>query len=117
MSELKICTKCGIAKEPMTDFYLSGDKIRSECKRCTIARSVAYQKRERSWETSYESADARKAYMRSYYSKNKEKFAAYRADLKKRNPHYHRDYARMQDEKRSEQPEAPTPKKQRKTKS
>ena len=94
MTDLKICTKCNIAKEPLLDFYICSGKLRSECKMCSIKRNISYQKKVRFWKFRFVNDDARRIYMRSYYSKNKEKFAKYREDFREKYPGYHRDYSR-----------------------
>lgn len=44
-------------------------------------------------------AETRKEYMKEYYKNNPEKFARYRANLRKRAPHYYRDYFRKRKNK------------------
>ncbi len=50
------------------------------------------------WKTRYGDDDARRTYMRSYYSKNKDKFAKYREDFRLKFPGYHKEYARKRKE-------------------
>jgi hypothetical protein len=96
---IKICRTCFQAKIENVDFYACSGKSRSECKRCTIARNGVYQKALESWKTRYVDEDARRAYMRLYYNKNKEKFAEYREAFKARHPGYYREYSRARKEK------------------
>ena len=88
---IKKCSKCKKRKED-TEFYLSAGKFRSECKKCTIKRNVRYQRKNESWKHRYADDEARKSYMRDYYSKNKEKFAEYRQKFNDKFPGYHRNY-------------------------
>lgn len=92
MSKLKICSKCHEAKDADNEFYNFKSKYRSECKKCTIKRNVIYQKVNKSWKSRYKDDDTRRAYMREYYNKNKEKYATYRNEFKTRYPLYYREY-------------------------
>ncbi len=95
---LKKCTKCCEDKE-INDFYMCAGKYRSECKRCTIKRNSKYQIKNQTWKHRFEDEDARKAYMQKYYSKNREKFAMYRAEFKARNPDYYKNYTKRRKQK------------------
>ncbi len=99
MSELKICSQCHQAKHEDIDFYQCGGRWRSECKICTIKRNVRYQRQVKSWKGRYIDEEARCIYMREYYSKNKERFAQYRAEFKIRFPEYYREYFRKRKER------------------
>lgn len=99
MSDLKICSQCHQAKEPMMDFYLCSGRWRSECKMCTIKRNVRYQRKVKAWKHRYVDDDTRRQYMRDYYDKNKEKFARYREEFRSRNPEYYKEYFRKRKEK------------------
>jgi hypothetical protein len=99
MNELKKCTNCHKEKEQLSDFYLAQGQWRSECKQCTIKRNIRYQRRVKAWKHRYIDEDTRRLYMREYYQKNKEKFAAYREEFKKRYPEYYKSYFRKRKEK------------------
>lgn len=101
MSDLKICSKCNKAKKATQDFYLCSGRWRSECKKCTVKRNVKYQRKIRAWKTRYVDDEARRAYMRDYYAKNKEKFAQYREEFRERYPDYYTLYFRARREKRN----------------
>ncbi len=107
MSNLKICTLCNKTKEADIDFYLCGGKYRSECKTCTIRKNVAYQRRVKSWKYRYGSEEERKLYMRTYYHKNKNKFAKYREEFRDKYPGYYKEYFRTRKEKEDRQGEVP----------
>jgi len=100
MVDFKRCTKCHETKETARDFYLCGDKWRSECRKCTIKRNVIYQRKINSWRSRFGSDEIRKSYMRDYYSKNKEKFAKYRAEFRERFPNYYKEYFKNRDLKK-----------------
>lgn len=86
------CTRCGEIKDQHMDFYLCRNIVRSECKKCTIKRNVKYQKDNNSWKTHHGGDENRRAYMRSYYAKNKEKFSKYRKEFKEKYPDYYHNY-------------------------
>ena len=90
----KVCSKCGETKQLTADFYLCSGRWRSECKACTIKRNVKYQRSIQAWKHRYLDDDERNSYMRDYYSKNKEKFAVYREEFRKRYPEYYKNYFR-----------------------
>lgn len=92
MTEKK-CSRCKHIKDQLIDFYMCNGKWRSECKACTVKRNVNYQRKKRTWETREVDLEQRRAYMLSYYAKNKNKFAHYRQTFKQRNPDYHRTWA------------------------
>ena len=88
------CSKCHENKVQETDFYNCSGKYRSECKQCTIKKNVDYQRKIRTWDHRYVDNDEKRSYMVEYYAKNKEKFAEYRKQFRKRYPGYHTEYAR-----------------------
>ena len=92
MNKIKICRTCRQAKIEQDAFYTCSGRSRSECKQCTIDRNGVYQKALKTWKDRYVDEDARRAYMREYYSTHKEKFAEYRQVFKARHPNYYRDY-------------------------
>lgn len=96
----KSCSRCKKIKEELDEFYMCAGKFRSECKCCTIKRNVKYQRRVQAWKYRFRDEDARKAYMHQYYAKNLPKFAEYRAKFKKEHPHYHRDWWRLNKQKK-----------------
>jgi len=81
------------------DFYFSKGKIRPECKKCTIARNIRYQKKVKSWKKRITDYHENREYMLNYYAENKEKFAEYRKTFLEKHPGYYRAYA---DKKRGE---------------
>jgi len=95
----KRCSKCFKTKDGEKDFYLCSGRYRGECKACTIKRNVRYQKKNRSWKFRYQDDEARREYMREYYSKNKERYARYRAEFRARYPEYYKEYFRKRKEK------------------
>ena len=99
MIKLKTCSKCRNEKEE-TDFYRCLGKIRGECKKCTSKRNTLYQKKNEYWKRRYVDGDSARSYQREYYAKNKEKFAAYRAEFKLRYPDYYKEYFRKQKERK-----------------
>lgn len=99
MNDMKVCSKCHEEKELRQDFYMCAGRWRSECKKCTIKRNVRYQRKVKSWKYRYSDDISRKLYMRTYYGKNKEKFAKYRADFRTRFPEYYKEYFRKRKEK------------------
>ena len=88
----KICSKCHKSKDLENEFYLSSGNYRSECKNCTIKKNMKYQRKVKSWKFRSIDNDSTRTYMREYYSKNKEKFARYRAEFKLRHPDYYKEY-------------------------
>ena len=68
--------------------------MRSECKSCTIKRNVKRQKQLQPWKYRFVDEVSRKEYSKEYYSKNRDRFAKYRAEFKKRNPEYYKMYQR-----------------------
>ena len=92
--EEKTCSRCFCKKILHMDFYMCQGVYRSECKKCTIKKNVAYQKRVGRWKERFIDEDDRKAYMKKYYEANKEKFAAYREAFRNKNPEYYKLYAR-----------------------
>lgn len=106
MSLEKQCSKCGETKRKYKDFYICGQRLRSECKVCTIKTNTSHQKATQAWKTRYPDDEVRKLYFRSYYAKNKEKFAKYRHEFKLRYPKYFRDY---QINKKRKETESPSP--------
>ncbi len=90
----KVCSKCMKEKILHMDFYMCQGKYRSECKSCTIKKNVAYQRRVGNWKERFIDLEERREYMKKYYAANKERFALYRASFKKKNPEYHKLYAR-----------------------
>jgi len=94
---LKICATCKQPKEEHA-FYFSRGRPRSECKYCTIKRNVRYQKKNQVWKSRETDEETRKAYMRNYYEKNKDKFAKYRAEFRIRHPEYYKEYFRRRKE-------------------
>jgi len=93
MTELKICSRCNCAKTEDC-FYLCLGKIRSECKACTIRKNVKYQRQTKAWMHRFVDNDGQRSYMVDYYSKNKERFAAYRRKFREKYPEYYKEYAR-----------------------
>ena len=89
---IKICSRCMQAKDREKDFYVCVDKIRSECKACTIRKAIRYQKKLRKWNPKGQQSRELRAYMINYYSKNKEKFAEYRRKFKVKYPGYYKKY-------------------------
>lgn len=94
MDRLKVCTRCHQSKNLLKDFYSSKGKIRSECKKCTISRNSRYQSKMKSWRFRFVDNDVKRSYMSEYYRKNKEKFAQYQDNFRKKNPDYFKNYAR-----------------------
>ena len=84
------CSKCRKLKLQDDFYYCSGIR-RSECKQCTIRRNWRYQQKTKAWLTRNAGED-RKAYMRAYYHRNKDKFKKYREDFKQRNESYFKEY-------------------------
>lgn len=107
MALKKECTKCKKLKRKYRDFYICGLRLRSECKECTIKGNVAHQKETQAWRTRYPDDETRRKYMRTYYEKNKEKFAKYRHEFKLRNPAYYREYFKIIKKRREEQLPSP----------
>jgi hypothetical protein len=81
------------------EFYFSKGKIRSECKKCTIKRNLAYQKKAQSWKKRCSNYSDHREYMLNYYADNRDKFAEYRRTFLEKHPGYYRAYA---DKKRGE---------------
>ncbi len=92
--ELKTCSHCFESKDKLKDFYMCVGKFRTECKSCTIKRNVRYQIKTEAWKHKYADAETRREYMRKYYADNKEKYARYRQEFRKKNPHYYKEYFR-----------------------
>lgn len=92
--EKKVCKACKKEKLKDLDFYKSKGSVRSECKKCTITRNVANQRRTQVWKNRFVDEEKTKSYMVDYYSKNKEKFAEYRRQFKEKYPEYHKEYMR-----------------------
>lgn len=90
--DLKICSKCHVAKEKVTDFYMCSGSYRSECKACTIKRNVKYQSKMQSWKYKFGDDESRREYMRDYYAKNPAKYAEYREKFRENHPGYHKKY-------------------------
>jgi hypothetical protein len=67
--------------------------VRGECKVCTIKRNVKRQRKTEAWRNRFVDDTEKRAYMRSYYARNKDKFALYREKFKKKHPDYFRNYA------------------------
>lgn len=95
MSDLKICSKCNMAKIAEKDFYMCQGKMRSECKACTIKKNVRYQKSVKAWKYRCTDTEEKRSYMNEYYAKNKEKFAGYRKKFKEKYPEYYKLYSRQ----------------------
>lgn len=87
----KACTLCGQFKE-IEDFYVCMGKIRPDCKICTIKRNTRYQAKNKTWLDRDVDLDARRAYSRAYYAKNKEKYAEYRRAFNEKHPGYFKNY-------------------------
>lgn len=100
MNEDKQCSKCNKWKFQKLDFYQCAGVYRSECKKCTVKRNVRYQRLHRTWKHRYVDDDARRDYMREYYDKNKEKFAAYRKEFREKYPEYYKMYFRRRKNKK-----------------
>lgn len=96
----KICSKCHKIKDAIKDFYMCSGSPRSECKRCTSTRNVAYARVKKTYLNKDQTTEERKAYMRDYYQKHPEKYAAYRSNFKKNHPDYYKNYFRDQKEKK-----------------
>lgn len=92
--KLKRCTVCKVEKKVPKDFYYSKGIIRSACRKCTIRRNLAYQKRTESWKHRFVDEAKQRSYMVDYYARNKDKFVEYRRQFKIRRPNYFRDYER-----------------------
>lgn len=97
---LKICSKCRQSKDAYLDYYGNQGNMRSECKSCTIKRNVKRQKLLQSWKYRFADEVSRKEYAKEYYAKNRERFAQYRAEFKKRNPEYYKMYSRNKKNKK-----------------
>jgi hypothetical protein len=82
------------------DFYMCQGRWRSECKACTIAKNVRYQRRIKAWQHRFVDNDNQRSYMAEYYANNKEKFAEYRRKFKERNPDYYKEYSRKRKNER-----------------
>ncbi len=100
--DLKMCTGCKCMKLRFVDFYMQGDKVRSECKRCVIKRNVACSLKRKAWKKKKVSPEKDKAYRAEYYRQNKEKFAEYRKTFKEKHPNYYQKYFREKKAKASE---------------
>ena len=90
---LKRCSLCKTEKDMKVDFYFSKGKIRPECKKCTIQRNMAYQRKVKSWKKRCSDYASNREYMLQYYQDNKDRFAEYRKTFLDRHPDYYRDYA------------------------
>lgn len=90
---IKRCSCCKVEKDMKNDFYFSKGKIRSECKKCTIRRSLAYQRKVKSWKRRSADYASQREYMINYYAENKDKFAMYRKTFLEKHPDYYRAYA------------------------
>ncbi len=97
---IKKCSKCRQSKDQHLDFYVNQGRIRSECKVCTIKRNVKRQKLLQPWKHRFADEISRKEYAKEYYAKNRERFAQYRADFRKKNPEYYKMYARNKKNKK-----------------
>lgn len=95
MGEKKECITCHETKIKEVDFYFFGGSWRGQCKACTIKKNVLHQRKVQAWKRSYPDSEARNAYMRSYYNKNKDKFAKYRKDFNEKHPDYQKLYQRQ----------------------
>ena len=91
MIDFKICSKCGVRKDAVLDFYMCSGKWRSDCKVCTIRANIKYQRKVRLNLTPKQRHDKR-VYMREYYALNPDRFQTYRETFCKKNPDYYRDY-------------------------
>ena len=100
MSNSKICKMCKEEKDATKDFYMCKGVFRTECKKCSIKRNVAYQKKNKTWKI-YFTGEERRNYMREYYAKNKEKCIEYRARFKERNPEYFNEWFRKNKDKKN----------------
>jgi hypothetical protein len=87
----KQCSCCKASKDMKTEFYFSRGKYRSECKKCTIHRNLAYQRKVKAWRKRI--SENSREYALQYYQDNKERFAHYRKTFLERHPGYYRDYA------------------------
>ncbi len=89
----KICKHCKL-KKPLEDYYACKGVVRPECKKCTIKKNGAYQRRTKAWLTRFGDVEARKNYFREYYHNNPDKHAKYRDNFRKTHPEYYREYYR-----------------------
>ena len=96
----KKCTKCGIDKDSETEFYLCSGVYRTECKKCTIAKNVIYQRKKNEQHSGDKDKIYRRKYMREYYAKNKEKFQVYRDKFSKNHPGYYNQYYKSSKDKK-----------------
>ena len=101
--EKKICSRCGEDKILFNDFYMCLGKLRSECKKCTIARNAKYQRKKRPWKKRFIDGDETRDYHKEYYQNNKEKYKEYRRCFMAKNPHYYREYFRNKKNPQSSQ--------------
>lgn len=97
---IKICSKCRQAKDAYLDYYMNQGVMRSECKACTIRRNVRRQKQLQPWKHRFVDEESRKEYAKEYYAKNRERFAQYRSEFRKKNPEYYKMYARNKKNKK-----------------
>jgi hypothetical protein len=92
---LKKCKKCKTIKNIKTDFYNNGKYVRWECKKCYLRTKVRVVAPKESSKKPAISNEAKRAYMREYYAKNRDKYISYRMKFDALNPEYQKNYREM----------------------
>jgi len=72
---MKVCTKCGLAKDVEKDFHRQGDRKMSQCKVCVRARVKAYQESPegRAKREAYINSEKSREWRKAYHASPKEK--------------------------------------------
>lgn len=96
MIEEKKCSKCGVWKNRMTEFYMNKGFFRPSCKTCFKKQTSLNAKKNRELRmalgqtrTNYDSTYARK-----YYQQHKAQYEQYNATFKSKHPEYFKKYYR-----------------------
>lgn len=96
--EEKKCSKCGVWKLKLKDFYLNKGFIRPSCKECFKKQTAAYAKKNRALRMELGLNDNyskdRLAYQRAYYHNNRGKYTNYRQKFVQSHPEYYKMYYR-----------------------
>ena len=97
--KVKFCKECSTEKN-VEEFYFYNNYYRSECKKCCIKKNSSNQKNKQLWKSRFSTIEEKRAYMREYYAKNKDKYKLYRERFAEKHPDYMKRFAPKKEKER-----------------